>query len=140
MLISEPLIGSFRRFFIGKAFLFFCCWMSCYKPSDLCTVRVRDRRVSVVQYFLHSLNRELKLKPGNPTKHVSIPAVQVLELLETIKEHIGCTLHEERPLETLEVLHSVVRVFQPVSIQKPFFHRCFTFQSISQSWSTLVAV
>ena len=61
MLISEPFVGSVHRLFVGKAFL---------------------------QAFLNALNREMKL--GNPTKHVSIAAAQVHELLEAVQEHIGC--------------------------------------------------
>ena len=92
MLISEPIVGSFHRIFGCDVCLFFC-GKSCYECSDLSIVRVRDRKVGVVPSFLHSLDRELK--HGNPTKHVSITAVQVHELLAAVEEHIGCALHEE---------------------------------------------
>ena len=52
------------------------------------------------------------MKLGNPTKHVSVPAVQVHELLEAVEENIGRALHEERPQESLEVLRSVFGILQ----------------------------
>ena len=79
------------------------------------------------------------MKPGNPTKHVPIAAVQLHELLEAVEEHIGCALHDERSQEALEVLHSVVQVLQAISVQEPVVD-CFTFQPISQCWSTLVSI
>ena len=100
--------------------------------------RVRDRKVGVIPGFLHPLNKQLKL--GNPTKHASIAAVQVHELLEAVGEHIGCALHAERPQEALEVLHSFVRVHQAFFVKRPFVICRFPFQPISQSWSSLVAV
>ena len=46
------------------------------------------------------------------------------------EEHIGCAFHEERSQEALEVLHSVVRVLQAVSVQESFVDCCFTFKPI----------
>ena len=45
--------------------------------------------------------------------------MQVHELLEAVEEHIGCALHKEKSQEALEVLHSVVRVLQAISVQEP---------------------
>ena len=66
--------------------------------------------------------------------------LQVYELLEAVEQHIGCTFYEERPQETLEALRSDVRVLQAFSVKKPLVNLCFTFQPISQSWSSLIAV
>ena len=85
--------------------------------------------------FLHPLQRELE--PGNPTKHVSITTMQIHELLEAVKEHIGRALHEERPQETLEVLNSIVRALHAISVTKPLLNRCFTFQTVAQSWPSV---
>ena len=124
MLFSEPIVGSFHRLFGSDGCLFFC-WKSCDESSDLCVVSVYNREVSIIPSFLHSLNRELK--SGNPTKHVSITAMQVHELLETVKEHIGRALHEEGPQKTLEVLQCVVWVLQTLSIKKSLMDGCFSF-------------
>ena len=59
------------------------------------------------------------MKAGNLTKHVHVAVVQVHELLEAAEEHIGCALHEETSQEALEVLHSVVRVIEAISVQQP---------------------
>ena len=56
-----------------------------------------------------------------------------------VEEHIGRDLHEEQPQEALEVLQSVVRVLQAISVKKPFVDCCFSFQSVPQSWSSLVS-
>ena len=66
--------------------------------------------------------------------------MQVHELLEAAEENVGGSLHEGRPRETLEVLNSVVRVLEAVSVQKPLVNRSFTFQPISQCLSALVVV
>ena len=124
MLFSEPIVGSFHRLFGSNGCLFFCR-KSCDEGSDLCVVHVYDREVGIIPSFLHSLYR--KLKSGNPTKQVSVAAMQVHELLETVEKHTGRALHEEGPQETLEVLHSVVRVLQTLSIKKSLVDRCFSF-------------
>ena len=124
MLFSEPIVGSFHRLFGSDGCLFFCR-KSCDESSDLCVVHVYNREVSIIPSFLHSLDRELK--SGNPTKHVSVAAMQVHELLKAVEEHIGRALHEEGPQETLEVLHSVVRVLQTLSIEKSLVDSCFSF-------------
>ena len=91
MLISEPIIGSFHRR-LGSDVCLFICRESRNKRSDLRIVRVRDGKIGIIPGFLHPLYRELK--SGNPTKHVSITAVQAHELLEAVEEHIGRALHE----------------------------------------------
>ena len=119
MLISEPVVGLVHRLLGCEVCLFFL-WKSCYQCSDLSIVRIRNGKVSVVPGFLHPLNREIE--PRNPTKHVSITALQVHELLEAVEEYIGCAVHDERPQETLEVLNSVVRVLQAISICQEAFY------------------
>ena len=124
MLFSEPIVGSFHRLFGSDGCLFFYR-ESCDESSDLCVVHVYNGEVSIIPSFLHSMNRELQ--SGNPTKHVSVTAIQVHELLKAIEKHIGRTLHEEGPQETLEVLHSVVRVIQTLSIEKSLVDSYFSF-------------
>ena len=137
MLILEPIVGSFHRLF-RREFCPLFFWKSSNEGSDLGIVRVRHRDVSVVPRFLHSVDRELK--PGNPTKHVSTPAVHVHELLEAVEENVRCSLHEERPQEALEVLHSVGWILQAISVQKPFVDCSFTVKTVSQCRSTLVSI
>ena len=110
---------------LGSDVCLFICRESRNKRSDLRIVRVRDWKIGIIPGFLHPPNRELE--SGNPTKHVSITAVQAHELLEAVEEHIGRALHEEGPQETFEVLDSVVWVLQTFSIKKPFVDCCFTF-------------
>ena len=124
MLISEPIIGSFHRR-LGSDVCLFICRESRNKRSDLRSVGVRDCKIGVIPGFLHPLYRELK--SGNPTKHVSIPAVQGHELLEAVGRNTLEALHEEGPQETLEVRDSVVWVLQTLSIKKPFMDCCLTF-------------
>ena len=93
--------------------------------SALVTFHVYNREVSIIPSFLHSLDRELK--SGYPTKHISIAAMQVHELLEAVEEHIGRALHEEGPQETLEVLYSVGWILQTLSIEKSLMDGCFSF-------------
>ena len=123
MLFSETIAGSLHRFFGSNGCLFFC-WKSCDEGSDLCVVHVYNREVCIIPSLLHSLNRELK--SVNPTKHVSIAAMQVHELLEAVEKRIGRALHKEGPQETLEVLYSVVRVLQTLSIKKSLVNSCFS--------------
>ena len=100
-----------------------CCSLSRSLARSLASSHVYNREASIIPSFLHSLNRELK--SGNPTKPVA--AMQVHELLKAVEEHIGRALHEEGPQETLEVLHSVVRVLQTLSIEKSLVDSCFSF-------------
>ena len=79
MLTSEPVVGPVHRIFGCNVCLFFFT-KSCYQRSDLSIVRVRDWKVSVVPGNPYPLDRDLR--PGNPTKPVSVPAAQVHELLE----------------------------------------------------------
>ena len=137
MLVLEPIVGSLHRLFWREFCLFFF-WKSSNESSDLSIVWVRDRDVSVVPRFLHSVDRELE--PGNPTKHVSIPTVHVHELLEAVEKNVRCSLHEERPQEALEILHSVGRILQAISVQKPLVDCSFTFKTVSQCRSTLVSI
>ena len=48
-----------------------------------------------------------------------------MKALKAVEEHIGRALHEEGPQETLEVLNSVVRVLQTLSIEKSLVDSCF---------------
>ena len=137
MLVFEPIVGPFHRLFWREFCLFFF-WKSRNEGSDLSIVRVHDRDLSVVPRFLHSVNRELE--PGNPTKHVSIPTVHIHELLEAVEKNVRCSLHEERPQEALEILHSVGRILQAISVQKPVVDCSFTFKTVSQCRSTLVSI
>ena len=55
-----------------------------------------------------------------------------MKALKAVEEHIGRALHEEGPQETLEVLNSVVRVLQTLSIEKSLVDSCFSL-SLSNS-------
>ena len=76
---------------------------------------MRDRKVDVVQSLLHSVYRELK--PCNPPKHVSVPAMQFHELLKAAEKHMGRTLYKQRPHIAPEVLTSAVRVLEAISVE-----------------------
>ena len=134
-MLGPELLISFLHRLLGIEIRLSCY---CYECSDLGGGRIRDWKVGIIPGFLHPLNRQLET--GNPAKHVSITVVQVHELLETVEEHIGCALHEDRPQETLEVLTSAVRVIQAISVKKLCVNRCFTFQTVVQSRSSFIIV
>ena len=105
MLLQPSGVGLFHRrlWRDGLSLLVREC---CDIGPDFRIVWICDGNVSVIAGLLHSCHREME--PSNPTKHVTMSAMQIHELLRAVQEDIGRTFDEKRFQETLEILDSVV--------------------------------